>query len=86
MKGGLLLLLEEVRFTVTKDNRVHHKLLFNLEVEDEKLLISTKCRGVPQLVTTNLETLLTPHLRPDEIKMLRTIATKVYSRKLKEVS
>ncbi len=85
-KGGTPLLLKEIRCTVVKDQKEHQKLLYNLLVEKDALLISAKGRGAKEPVITSLETLLAPYLGPEEVKTFRRIARLVYIRKQKQVS
>mgnify|MGYP000918281118 CR=1 FL=1 len=80
------LLLKEVRHTVFKNNKPHNKLLFNLLIKEEALLISAKCRDVAEPININLETILSPYLEPEDIKTLRCIAKSIYKKKLKQAS
>lgn len=57
-KGGMPLLLKEVRHTVFKNNKRHNKLLFNLLIKEEALFISAKCRDVAEPIDINLEWIL----------------------------
>jgi hypothetical protein len=85
-KGGLPLLLKEVRYTVDKNQRKHQKLLFKLLVEKDAILISSKCRDVNEPILINLETILMPYLDSEDIKALRRIAKSIYQKKNKQAS
>ncbi len=65
------MLLKEVRHTVFKNNKPHNKLLFNLLIKEEALLISAKCRDVTEPIDINLESILTPYLELEDVKDLR---------------
>jgi hypothetical protein len=85
-KGGMPLLLKEVRHTVFKNNKRHNKLLFNLLIKEEALFISAKCRDVAEPIDINLEWILEPYLEPQDVKDLRRIAKSIYKKKLRKVS
>lgn len=77
------MLLKEVRHKIFKNNKWHSKLLFNLIINEEALLISTKCRDAAEPVDINLETVLEPYLEPQDVKDLRRIIKSIYKKETK---
>jgi hypothetical protein len=80
-KGGMPLLLKEVRWTVEKNHKEHSKLLFNLLVTEDELLISSKCRDVKSPILTSFVSMIAPYLEPDDIKTIRRIIKSIYKKK-----
>ncbi len=80
-EGGMPLLLKEVRWTVEKNHREHSKLLFNLLVTEDELLISSKCRDVKNPILTGFVAMIVPYLEPDDIKAFKRIIKSIYKKK-----
>ena len=76
--GGIAMLLEEVRY---KDEKKHNKLLFNLLIKEETLIISAKCRGNKYPISINLETIIKPYLEPEEVEEVRKVIKSIYKKK-----
>ncbi|MGF7185302.1 hypothetical protein GGQ84_001388 [Desulfitispora alkaliphila] len=80
------MLLKEVRYEVQKKQRKHNKLLFNLEIEEDAIFISAKCRDIDEPILINLEKLLRPYLEFDDVKDVRRIVKSIYKKRLKQAS
>lgn len=80
-KRGMPLLLKEVRWTVEKNHKEHSKLLFNLLVTEDELLVSSKCRDVKSPILTSFVSMIAPYLEPDDIKTVRRIIKSIYKKK-----
>lgn len=70
------ILLKQVR-----DTGEHKKLLFNVLVKEDSLLIETKARGCDEVKQIAVEDVLGPHIEPEKLNLLRETCNSIYKNK-----
>ena len=73
------MLLKEVRH-----EGKHKKLLFKVLVEEDSLVISTKCRDSKEPILIDLETIIGPYIDVNSLEQIRSICNLIYKQKRKE--
>ena len=69
------ILLEEVR-----DEGDHKKLLFNVLVKEDSIIIATKVRGNKEETLVDIGSILKNHVEPREIEVLRETCNSIYNK------
>lgn len=69
------ILLKEVR-----DDGEHKKLLFNVLIKEDSLIIATKTRGKKEETLIDIKSILEPYVEPEEIEMLKDTCNNIYNK------
>lgn len=73
------MLLKEVRY-----EGINKKLLFKVLIEEDSLIISTKCRESKEPVLVDLETIIKPYVDDKTIKQIRVAFRTIYHNVIRE--
>ncbi|WP_129724691.1 hypothetical protein [Xylanivirga thermophila] len=69
------ILLKEVR-----DDGEHKKLLFNVLIKEDSLIIAAKARGKEEETLIDIKNILEPYVEPEEIEMLKDTCNNIYNK------
>ena len=70
------ILLEQIR-----DEGEHNKLLFNVLVKEDSLIIATKARGSKEETLVDMGQILEPYIEPERIEILKDACCSIYNKK-----
>lgn len=68
-------LLEQVR-----DEGEYKKLLFNVLIKEDTLIIATKARGSKEETLVDVGNILKPYIEPEKIEVLRDTVNEIYKK------
>lgn len=81
MTKGAICISKPILLKQVRDDGEHKKLLFNVLVKEDSLIIATKARGSKEETQVAVESILEPYVKPEEIKVLKETCNSIYKKK-----